>query len=90
MLRRSKKMGFPVCEVKYETLTKDPEGTMRALLNRLSMPWHPAVLQHHQSHHGQVTGGTLAHRAVDRQSAERWRTVLAKTEILIVDSLVEQ
>lgn len=90
MLRRSKKLGLAVHEVKYETLTSDPEGTMRELMVHLAVPWDPAVLQHHQSHRGQVTGGTIADRAIDQRSVERWRSVLDENELSMVHSLIGQ
>lgn len=39
------------CEVRYESLVTDPEGTLRSLLDFLGEPWDEAVLAHDKADH---------------------------------------
>lgn len=45
----------PIHVVRYEDLVRDPEGTCRALLAHVGLPWDPAVLRFHEHAAGVAT-----------------------------------
>jgi tetratricopeptide (TPR) repeat protein len=58
----------------YEDLTADPEPRIRAMLDHIRMPFHPACLEHHKSK-GSVNTASISQvrRPIYQSSRERWR-----------------
>ncbi|MFO0958346.1 MAG: sulfotransferase [Isosphaeraceae bacterium] len=71
--------GRPVCPLRYERLTADPEPELRQVLDFLGLPWDPAVLDHPRMAHREVfedgltVGHTNPNRAIDMGSVGLWR-----------------
>ncbi len=58
----------------YEDLTSDPEPHIRALLEHIGMPFHPACLEHHKAKASVNTASmSQVRRPIYRSSRERWR-----------------
>ena len=80
-------------EVRYEDLVHEPEQNVRRICTFLDLPWHPAMLQFHEtgadarSPDGdyQLTHGM---RPIDTTRVARWRTELTPAEIGQIDQQV--
>lgn len=67
-------LGEHYCEVWYETLVEDTEGTARRLLEFCGLPWDPACLEFHRSTAAVATASSVQVRQpVYRSSIGRWR-----------------
>jgi amino acid adenylation domain-containing protein len=75
--------------VRFEELTRDPEGGLRSLCSALGLSFEPAMARPYEDRQGRMTDGLHAesrmlgdvkfheHRGVEREVAERWRSELA-------------
>ena len=76
-------------EVRYESLVRDPEATLHALLGHCAEPWDPAVLAFHSRPH-ELTGESSAD-AVQRPLTEaaigRWQDDLNPSQQALVQSV---
>ncbi len=87
LLRLYDKAGIAYRIVGYEDLVHEPEAQIRALLTYLKLNWHDDVLRHHLLHRGASVGQTDNTRAVDTNSIDKWREVLASEELAIVHAI---
>ena len=73
-----------VIEVRYEDLVCRPEDTMRRVLDHMKLPWHEAVLCHHEKDRKQVkTASALqVRRSVYTTSIGAWERYAAQLEPL--------
>lgn len=83
-----KESGSKAVEVHYEKLVAYPRKTIARLLDFLEVPWNDNVLRHHQSHTGISIGKTDSTRKIDTCSIKKWERVLAREDVVRVNSLV--
>ena len=64
----------PIFESVYEDLTADPEPRVRALLDHLGVPFHPACLEHHKNRKDVQTASIAqVRRPIYKTSRRRWK-----------------
>ncbi len=71
-----------VVELRYEDLVRDPEPSLRRLLEALDEPWHDAIVEQALGNSQRVGFGdwkTYGRSAIDSSSIERWKTLPATT-----------
>lgn len=94
-LLRFQSLGYPVHPLRYESLARAPEPNLRAVLEFLDCPWHPAVGAHHTVSHGELdehglaTGKTDPRRAIDSSTIGSGRRNLPAEAINVIDTVVE-
>jgi hypothetical protein len=91
IVRQAAAHGDRMCVVRYEDLIRDPETTMRELVEWLGEPWSPAVLKHHEVQRGKnapavVEGGTRSTEPVDTDRVDRWRKWFSEDDRRLIDS----
>lgn len=86
-------LGLRACEVRYEALVDDLEGTMRAILPALDLSWTEGMRDFHKSaatHAINTPSRSQVTRPLNRASVERWRHYEAEftaVEHLLVPAL---
>jgi protein-tyrosine sulfotransferase len=65
-------LGIAYMVLHYENLVKNPENTIRDVLQFVGLPWHDNVLKHHQLHSGVSVGGTVNSRPIDKSNIGKW------------------
>lgn len=71
----------------YEDLLRNPESSIRGILDFIGLPWHENVLKHHQLHSGVSVGNTVNTRPIDASNTRKWLTVLDAQSLAIISAL---
>lgn len=67
-----------ILEVRYETLVREPESTIRRLLEALRLPWHPQCLSFHEAPQSVSTASVYqVRRPINTDSLGQWRRFAA-------------
>ena len=73
--------------VSYEMLVKEPENTIREILDFVGLPWHANVLAHHLLHSGVSAGQTLNDRPIDSRNTGKWKSSFDPQSLNIIKTL---
>ncbi len=67
-------LSLPMLEISYEALVREPEATIRGLLEFCGLPWHDACLAFHESRRRVNTASyDQVRRPLYTRSVDRWR-----------------
>jgi hypothetical protein len=73
--------------VRYEQLVREPDSTLRQVLDIIGVEWNDRVLQHHRLHRGVSIGGTDNTRSIDTASTGKWAYELSAGELDVIATL---
>jgi hypothetical protein len=73
--------------VSYEMLVKEPENTIREILDFVELPWHANVLAHHLLHSGVSAGETRNDRPIDSLNTGKWKSSFDTQSLNIIKTL---
>lgn len=71
--RGAERLGSQCLDVRYEDLVRDPERTLRRVLEFLGEPWEARVLEFHRHPHDWTAGGQRIDSPVFSSSIGRWQ-----------------
>jgi len=80
---------LPIC---YEDLVCSPTTELKKIFEFLGLNWSKKVLNHHKIEHEEclpnkkMLGGTDPHRKIDAESIKKWKLILNKEEIELIDA----
>jgi hypothetical protein len=79
--------GIPYLILRFESLVRDPERTIRDALTFIGLPWHGDVLRHHQLHTGESVGGTINSRPIDGANTGKWASAFDTRALSIIGTV---
>jgi len=82
-----RQLGIPYHILHYEKLIRNPEHTIRDILDFVGLPWHENVLKHHQLHSGTSVGGTVNDRPIDETNTGKWAASFDAHALSVISGL---